>query len=97
MLILDYLELEGQQQHLRNLKNKLNENKEEMKRIVKKKEFYNYLKEEEKVEEKREMINDKTSNLKSLDKQKQELNEKSRVLVDYIQIMSRTMVRGILF
>ena len=97
MLILDYLELEGQQQHLRNLKNKLIENKEEMKRIVKKKEFYNYLKEEEKVEEKREMINDKTSNLKSLDKQKQELNEKSRVLVDYIQIMSRTMVRGILF
>ena len=60
--------------------------------IRKKMEFYNYMKKEEKVEEKRDKTNKKLAFLKQLEKQKQELNEKSRSLIQFIQVISKSMV-----
>jgi len=74
------------------LKKRLEEDKAEMAIIRKKMEFYNYMKEEERVEEKRDKTNKKLVFLKQLEKQKQELNEKSRSLIHFIQVISKSMV-----
>jgi small-conductance mechanosensitive channel len=92
VLSREHLEIEGQEQYLETLKKRLEDDKSEMATIRKKMEFYNYMKEEEKVEEKRDKTNKKLAYLKQLEKQKQELNEKSRSLIQFIQVISKSMV-----
>lgn len=73
------------------MKKRLVEVKKESENISKKMNFCNYMKQEEKIEDKRAKLKEQNGCLETLDRQKAQLNSKSRSLIFHLQAMSKCM------
>lgn len=90
---LEYLEVAGQYQVLDTLKQRVEELKEIEQGMKRKYDFYEYMKDEAKVEEKRNKIKSIPSLNETLNLQKPIITEKSRLLVNQIKQISKSMVK----
>ena len=88
----EYLEVSGQSQCLATLKQRYRELEEIELGMKRKFDFYEYMKDEAKVEEKRNQIKKIPSLMERLNEQKPILTVKSRQLVTQIKQISKIMV-----
>lgn len=90
--MIEYVKISGQYQVLETLKQRAKDLKDEELVIKRKFDFYEYMKDEAKVKEKRKKIKSIPNLLEKLNSQKSVLTEKSRQLVNQINQISKSMV-----